>query len=257
MTSALALLTHALRMLVADIGSTIRVILPALICVMGAALAAVVLAGDTLALIQAAPDDMPVPDGGQVLIVMLCGLIGLAGYVLLAILWHRHVLLNGPDRDAGLRPDASLFWGYVWRTIVLGFAQFLIAIPIVIAVGVLGAVSGGSMAGLVLLGLVAGIVFLWVALRLSLVLPAAALGHTMRLRESWEATAPAAQALWGLAVLLALVNGVLTLLSGALLAEAASARLILDSALYIIEGLVFISVLTTLYGHLVQGRTLG
>ena len=40
---------------------------------------------------------------------------------------------------------------------------------------------------MLLIGLAAGVAFLWVALRLSLVLPAAAMGHVMAVRDSWRA----------------------------------------------------------------------
>jgi len=121
----------------------------------------------------------------------------------------------------------------------------------------LGGLTGSSPAALLLIGLVAGVAFLWLALRLSLVLPAAALGHVMSVRESWRATEPLAGTLWALAVLLAVVNTLLGVIASMLPPADPGLRLMLDSAIYLIEGLVFVSMLTTLYGHLVEGRELG
>jgi hypothetical protein len=106
-------------------------------------------------------------------------------------------------------------------------------------------------------GILAGILFVWVALRLSVVLPAAALGNGMRIGESWAATAPVSNALWGVAVLLALLNVVISLITVAVLPDGLAIAMIVQTVIYIVEGLVFISVLTTLYGHLVEGRSLG
>jgi hypothetical protein len=41
------------------------------------------------------------------------------------------------------------------------------------------------------------------------------------------------------------------------LPDTGALTLVLNTALFILEGLVFASVLTTLYGHLFEGRSLG
>jgi hypothetical protein len=79
----------------------------------------------------------------------------------------------------------------------------------------------------------------------------------MSVRESWRATEPLAGTLWALAVLLAVVNTLLGVIASMLPPADPGLRLMLDSAIYLIEGLVFVSMLTTLYGHLVEGRELG
>ena len=204
MIKATALFTHALNMLFHAPSTTLRVILPAVLWVMGAAAAAGLLAGDALGAMDQVIENAAPPPAGQLLILIACGLAGILGYALMAILWHRYVLLDH-DRSA-LRPGMGLFWAYVWRAIVLGFVQFLAAIPIGLAMLLLGGLTGSSPAALLLIGLVAGVAFLWLALRLSLVLPAAALGHVMSVRDSWRATEPLAGTLWALAVLLSLIH---------------------------------------------------
>ncbi|NUH66160.1 hypothetical protein HTT03_12775 [Sulfitobacter sp. S0837] len=256
MNRATALFAHALNMFLLAPATTLRVILPAVLWVMGAAAVAGVMASDALNAMHRVMADTAPPPTAQVLVLLACGIAGILGYALMAVLWHRHVLLDREAPEAELRPSMGVFWGYVGRAIVLGFVQFLAAIPIGLAMMLLSGLTGSSTAALMLIGLAAGVAFLWVALRLSLVLPAAAMGQTMPIRESWQATAPLAGVLWALAVLLAVVNTLLGVISGVLLPDDPGVRLLLDSALYIIEGLVFVSVLTTLYGHLIEGRAL-
>ncbi|UOA14292.1 MULTISPECIES: hypothetical protein [Sulfitobacter] len=257
MIQATALFTHALNMLFHAPATTLRVILPAVFWVMGAAAVAGVLAGDALGAMDQVIDRAAPPPTDQLLILIACGLAGILGYALMAVLWHRHVLLDRDATGTEVRPGARLFWSYVWRAIVLGFVQFLAAIPIGIAMLLVGGLTGSSPAALLLIGLVAGVAFLWLALRLSLVLPAAAMGHVMAVSESWRATEPLSRTLWALAVLLAVVNTLLGVIAGMLLPADPGLRLMLDSVLYLIEGLVFVSMLTTLYGHLIEGRELG
>ena len=257
MIQATALFTHALNMLFHAPATTLRVILPALLWVMGAAAVAGVLAKDALGAMNQALQNAAPPPTDQLLILIACGLAGVLGYALMAVLWHRHVLLDRDGTGAEVRPDARLFWAYVWRALVLGFVQLLAAVPIGLAMLLLSGLTGSSPAAMLLIGLAAGVAFLWVALRLSLVLPAAAMGHVMAVRDSWRATEPLAGTLWALAVLLAVVNTLLGVISGILPPVDPGLRLMLDSALYLIEGLVFVSMLTTLYGHLIEGRELG
>lgn len=259
MSTALAILAHALRMLVFDTSTTLRVLMPALLLVVGASLAMAMLAPTTLLLMQTAPDQMPETLSDIWLFIMF-GAVGLLGYAFMAVLWHRHVLLNGAERVENLLPDARTFVMYVWRAVLVGLAQLIAAFPITLAMGVLGAVfavGGPNGIAATLIGLLGSVVFIWLALRLSIVLPAAALGYTLPLRESWTITAPVATELWGAAVLLTGLNILAYAATGLILPDTGAAAFIARTVIFIVEGLVFISVLTTLYGHLVEGRSLG
>ena len=261
MNDAMAILAHALRMLVHEPGTTFRVITPALLLVLGSAIGAMVFASDAIVALQVVTETMEMPPASSILLLFGLGLIGLIGYALMAILWHRHVLLNGDARDTDLRPDTSVILGYIWRAIILGFVQFLVAIPIGMAIAILGGIGaafsgGANMILFTIVGVAAGVIFIWIGLRLSVVLPAAALGNLMRVGESWQVTAPVANALWGVAVLLAVINTILTFVSTAILPGDPALSLVFQTIIYIVEGLVFVSVLTTLYGHLVENRPL-
>lgn len=258
MNTALALLAHALRMLIFEVGTTLRVLSPAILLVLGCSLAIGLLAPDALEVFDAAPGDTLALTPSGALVFTVFGVVGLIGYALMAILWHRHVLLNGAD--GGLRPGASLIFSYFWRAVVVGCVQLLAAIPVTLVIGILGAAfmqtsGGGAVTSLLTLG--GSVIFIWIALRLSVVLPAAALGHRMAVRESWTVTQPLSGPLWGLAVLLTGVNMLISLLTLGIVPTQDALALVLGTVIFILEGLVFISVLTTLYGHLVEGRSLG
>lgn len=260
MNNAMALLAHALRMLTHEPGTTFRVIAPALLIVIGSAVAAVVLAPDALLSLQTDPENFVLPPPSSIFLLLFLGLAGLVGYALMAILWHRHVLLNGTEDQTGLRPGFSVILPYLWRATVLALVQFLAAIPIGMAIAIVGSIGAALSFGVTLfliMGILAGVLFVWIALRLSVVLPAAALGNTMRISKSWEVTAPIANTLWGLAVLLAALNLIISLATAAIMPDGFAMAMIMHTVIYILEGLVFISVLTTLYGHLVEGRSLG
>ncbi|MGJ8617182.1 MAG: hypothetical protein ACSHWS_10095 [Sulfitobacter sp.] len=260
MNNAMAILAHALRMLIHEPGTTLRVITPALLIVLASVVAAVVLVPDTLTALQSTPETFVAPSPSSIMLMLLIAAAGLVGYALMAILWHRHVLLNGTEARDILRPGSAIILGYLWRAIILALVQFLIAIPIAIAIAIIGGIGSaltGAAVAFFVIGILAGILFVWIALRLSVVLPAAALGNSMRIKESWEVTAPIAKTLWSLAVLLAMLNVAISLITVVILPDSAVIAMGLQTMVYIVEGLVFISVLTTLYGHLVEGRSLG
>ncbi|KIN64575.1 putative membrane protein [Sulfitobacter noctilucicola] len=261
MNTALAILAHALRMLLFDVPTTIRVLLPAMGIVMGCSLAIAMLSPDALLLITGEPEAITPPPSSSLLVFFGLGIVGLLGYALMAILWHRHVLLNGAEKTEALRPDAGVFFGYIWRAIVVGILQMIAMIPVTIALGLVGMTisSNGNPSGLagLIFAILGSVAFVWLALRLSVVLPSAAVGRGMRVMESWALTRQSGWPLLGLALLLTGLNVLITAVTGPILPSEDVLSVVVQTAIFIIEGLVFISVLTTLYGHLVEGRSLG
>ncbi|MFD2738514.1 hypothetical protein ACFSUD_02930 [Sulfitobacter aestuarii] len=249
MRESLAYLIHALRMLVHEPATTLRVLQPALVLLGGASIAAATVAPDFLALSAQDPESLVLPTPGKMLTGLLLAVLALLGYALVAILWHRHVLLDGPEQ---LRPDGGIVLSYIWRAILVGLVQMAISIPVIFLISAFGA-SGMPVS---LLGILAAVFFVWVALRLSVILPAAALGETMTIRQSWETTAPSALPLLWLALWLLVINSLISAGIALLVTPATPFGIALGTLAYLVEGLIFISVLTTLYGHLVQRRPL-
>lgn len=260
MNTALAILAHALRMLVFETGTTLRVLMPAILIVLGCALGIALFAQDTVALMQDPEGAGTLPAPSSVLSSFLFGLVGLLGYAFMAVLWHRHVLLNGAEHKEETRPSPSIFWGYIWRAIIVGAVQLCAAIPITLAMGIMGTpfdLSNSASLPATFIGLLGSIVFIYIALRLSIVLPAAAIGHIVPVKRSWEISRPVSNHLWGLALLLTGLNMCVYAIAGLLLPDAPLLNTLAQTLIFIVEGLVFVSVLTTLYGHLVEGRSLG
>ncbi|MDF1728767.1 MAG: hypothetical protein P1U53_13575, partial [Sulfitobacter sp.] len=139
--------------------------------------------------------------------------------------------------------------------ILLGLVQLLIMIPLGFAMTALVALGGGGQILLVLLTLASGVILLAIGLRLSLILPAAAVETRMTLPDSWEATKPLSRTIWSLALLLTAINLAVSALT-ALLPEPDLIGFTIGAVIFILEGLVLVSVLTTLFGHLVEGRPL-
>lgn len=251
MPNAPTLFSHALRMFLHDPAVTVRVLMPGLLLIFASTVGMAYFIPDQMWSPTLTPDQVEMMDPSAAGGILLAGLAGLAGYVLTAIFWHRHVLLMGDARETSLFPGIGVTAGYVWRVIIVGFVQMLAALPIL---AVAGAVA--TALSTLLAGLFAGIVFFWIALRISLILPAAAMGQKMKIAESWNATAPVTSALWGLAAMLGLLSAVVSLVIGSLTAPGTGANIWLQTASYVVEGLISISILTTLYGHLVEGRPL-
>ena len=95
----------------------------------------------------------------------------------------------------------------------------------------------------------------WVAVRIGLILPAAALGEKMRIAESWQATKPVSTDILVPIVIIAIS---ITVLSGAVEAIFGSTLvgLVLVAGVYWIQILLNLSLMTTVYGMQIEGRSL-
>ena len=163
MNTALEILTHAMRMLIFDISATLRVLMPAVLLVLGASLGIAMFAPDIITMLETPPAEAAAPAPTDAFAFILLGIVALLGYALMAILWHRHVLMNGAERPEDLRPSASIFFGYLGRAIVVGIVQLVAAIPVALAMAVLGALlTTGDSTGfaVTLIGLAGSVIFI-------------------------------------------------------------------------------------------------
>jgi hypothetical protein len=187
------------------------------------------------------------------IIVMLCGLW-------IAVGWHRYILL---DEEPAWVPvlKGRRMAAYFWR----GLLILLIAGGLYIAasaiVGVVGAMAmGATTAPFLVLTVIASLVLLLAAivigLRAATALPGAALGATDGIGDAWRAT----KGRWGTFLALALLIGIIefgTALITGLLPLPFPIGLIVQALFGWLYGMVFLSILTTLYGHFVEQRSLG
>ncbi|WP_299736154.1 hypothetical protein [uncultured Roseobacter sp.] len=188
-------------------------------------------------------------------------LLGILGWMTFAILWHRYALLQGDDRDHIMRPTAAIFGQYFKGALVVGVISFLAALPGGFVLGFVLAILAATSASIITLASIAlslafAMFLSWVLLRVSLILPAAATGQRLRYSESWQATKAVSRDVLWTAVLLGVLNVVVEQFASGL-ATAMPAYLGLFVILQImVQSLIYISVLSTLYGYLLQGRSL-
>lgn len=249
----LRILVHAARQVAGNLGMALRVsALPLALLVGLIVLLGGVLAG-TIAEVSEAPSGPSF--AGTFFGVLAVILIAWALLAWIAVRWHRYVLL---EEGSGWIPPWSvgLVGRYMLRTLLIGL---IVAAGAMVATLILLLIAGTVDAWRFLAPLAVQLVAAWVGLRLSISLPAVALGERMTLGEAWARTRSAAGAVAVLTGLLfALSLGMNALVSLATLTgQSAVLATILSLPLDWALALLSVAVLTTLYGHLVEGREIG
>lgn len=255
MNTALSLLRHAFGLVVEQPLVTLKAVAPALVLMGGVGVITAVTAPELLVLDPARPDLESIQSAKLAVVLLL---VFVLSYALMAILWHRHTL------SSARKPQpytAGLIGGYLWRVLALALIQMVAGLalvaPLVIAsnTGAAGP-SAPSLLSMLLTTFVTQLLLLWLSLRLSLILPAAALGRPISMLLSWRYTLPLSRPLWGVAAVLALINTGLAALTAHLDMSQPAFALALELPIYVIEGLMVFSVLTTLYSRQVQRNSL-
>lgn len=177
----------------------------------------------------------------------------------IAVAWHRFILLEESPTGPVPAFNGAAIGSYIVAGIIFALILIVVAIPVSMLAGLLLAptlVAGGGepglLAGLVLIALVY-LPVAWVGYRISPILPSAAMGKRMPLKEAWYATGTSGAAF----VVLTLVS----VFAGYLLnAPAAVLPGVLGQVWAFLANwitvLVGASILTTIYGHYVEGRQL-
>ena len=169
----------------------------------------------------------------------------------IAVAWHRFILL---EEYPGLLPTLAdrPIGQYVAKSLVIA----LILIVIGAAAGMV-VMMLLSMGGLFLLSIGMSVVLLlinYLGLRFGLMLPAAAVGQNMSIGESMEKTKEASGQILGVTTILIAMNFASTLIVGMFYEFATIIAFVLDIATNWLFIMLNVSVLTTLYGYLVEGR---
>ncbi len=249
---AIDLLRHAIKMILDNIGEAIKAsAVPVLLLFLLA-----VVFGSQIPVIDPSmtPEELAAIDLGPVfgnMAIMIVGYLILFGW--LAVTWHRFILLGEYPKPVPAFAGKNL-GAYIGQLVIL----FLILIVVGLVVALLGGLVTtivpifGALVGAVLVVLL-GIVYL----RLALTLPAVAVGARLGVREAWTITKPHAGTFVGIFFLLVLLRIVMAL-PGLVMASiglglVAVALNLLASWFTMIVG---VGILTTLYGHIVEGREL-
>ena len=258
------LVVKSLALIWRNLGSALRATaVPLVLCLFAAGFLAYVVAGD--AVIEGArlaPEER-VEAGlgdqgpGRELVAVALGAILVAfGFLWAAVAWHRFVLLEEvPGILPALRGDR--IGAYLWAWARLTGPLILVVLCAVVAVAAIGALAAAigvpALAALLFFGL--QVLLAYVMMRFSLVLPAAAVGRSMGVFESWARTKEARDAILIAAALLAVLNGVIGLAGGAL-GLAGWPGTVLSLAVSWFGFVLGLSILTAIYGHVVEGRPL-
>lgn len=188
------------------------------------------------------------------LIALLVFAIFVFGWV--AVSWHRFIL---KEEYTALIPAVAgrPIWPYVGRSMWLGFVVFLVAIPVMFVVGLIAAPFASGSLVIPLIAMLCGltiVAYFW--MRWAIALPATAIGEGMSLKEAWSATADVSGTIFGVSLMLMAINIVPAFLLAGVYTAAPILGFVVDVVLQWITIMVGLSILTTLYGHLIEGRPL-
>lgn len=249
---AVELLKHAINMILNNIGEALKASAVPLILlfVLG------MFVGGPLAELQSVTD---ITQLEQVDLMAVAGsvLILLIGYLVifgwLAVAWHRFILLG---EYPGPVP------AFAGSNVVSYIVQLVILIVILVAIGIVIGLIGGLIGSIIpIFGALISIAMLFVLgyiyLRLALTLPAVAVGARLGIREAWESTGPHSGTFLGIFFLLALLR-IVAALPGVLLNSLGLdiVAVAVDLMATWFTLMVGVGILTTLYGHIIEGRPL-
>lgn len=177
----------------------------------------------------------------------------------IAVAWHRFILLE--ESPTGPMPpfNGAAIGAYVVAGIIFALILIVIAIPISMLAGLLLApilMAGGGeqslLAGLLLIALVY-LPVAWVGYRISPILPSAAVGKRMAVKEAWYATGTSGGAFIVLTLVSVFAGYLLNAPAGVLPGILGQVWAFLANWMTVLVGA---SILTTIYGHYVEGRQL-
>lgn len=203
---------------------------------------------------QTGPGQVENLDGGFFLAVLMILVMVLFVFAWVAVSWHRFVLL---EEYPGILPAITgrPIWPYIGRSFLLGLVIVIIAIPVLLVFGLLAGPFANSLVMLLIFNAVLGTLFGWIYLRLALLLPGTAVGKPISMGDAWRASGRMSGAILQAAFILVVLNVLVSFVFGAALGGNIVGT-ILNLIVSWVTLMVGISMLTTLYGHLVEGRNL-
>lgn len=176
-----------------------------------------------------------------------------------AVTWHRYILLEDYPSTVPAVANRPI-WAYVARTLMLMLQMVVVMIPVIIVVTL---ISGGDPTAMradtimgFLMNVLIGAVFTFFWFRVGVSLPAVAVEKPMDSREAWAATNPVWQTIFGAAVIMVMLNLIVSLAFSMLFTGIPLISYLLSIVIQWVTMMVGVSVLTTLYGHVIEGRPL-
>lgn len=254
--NGVSIFVHAVRMALNNLGPALRIgVVPLLIL----AVAGWIFAANV---VPSHPGAMPqMPGAGAFGSGLLLIVVQILVSIWIAVAWHRFILLE--EQPGAFLPvwNGGAIWAYFKVALIVGLLLFLLSIVISLVAGLLVlpiiAVGGqpGLLAGAVLF-LVIGLPLAWIGLRLGPALAGAAIGDPLTLGDSWAATGRGAVDLLVLAVVSVLALWLVTLPLIWLQFVAPAVATLLSAVINFASVMIGVGIITTIYGHYVQGRPL-
>ncbi|WP_299921874.1 hypothetical protein [uncultured Pelagimonas sp.] len=164
--------------------------------------------------------------------------------------WHRFVLLEEYPESWVPKFRTGVVLGYFGRMLLIGILALVMMIPLGLVAGMMMAIPGLGWIALIAAYLCVAIVIY----RVIAILPAAAIGEPITLGRAFEATKGANIDIFVLMLVSFGVNIVFQLAVGAVAAVSPILSGVLSIPVSLALALVNVSVLTTFYGHYIQGR---
>ena len=248
------LFTHSARQVFGNLGAALRI--SAVLYLAQIAVAIIVgfnvFAGQ--AALQAQIDAGGFPWGGFAVTLLVSIISGLW----IAVGWHRYVLLVEQPGAALPEFHGDRMLAYFGRTLLIVLIVALVGFVIGVCVGLLSAIAGTRVAGLSGVLYVAAIFIpaLVISFRLCGSLPSAALGAEAGIADAWRKTAGQTGAFLTLAVITTVLSFAIDSPALMIAAPASVASGVWLAITGWIKLMVGISILTTLYGHYIEGREL-
>ncbi len=175
-----------------------------------------------------------------------------AAFVWMAVQWHRYVLLG--EIQSGVVPHyhGRASRAYLWRSILLGVAGVALFFGLSFLAGLVAAATQSTPVAIAA-NVAAFAGSLAILGRVSPILPAAALDERLSFGAAWRATAGGTGAILVAGILLALLSSIPAILVALGLGLVAQ---ISNLAFQWLVTLVGLCLMTTFYGHYVEGREL-
>ena len=136
--------------------------------------------------------DQPMPDISvtQILLIFGANLLVILSSIWIAIEWHRFILLG--ERPNSIIPPfrGALFGAYFGKSVILTAAFCALALAAGMVIVLVTALLGGAQFAPALMMMIMGAFGMYAFYRASPVLPAAALGESLTLKQAWSQTEP-------------------------------------------------------------------
>ena len=244
---AYSILRHALIMIFTEFPTTLRTLRTGL-AITAAGVLILVVAAPNMIQAGAIPNDATAVGGTFFLGVLIC----MFGYVVMIVSWHRYVLMNN---TTGALPPTGIVLRYIGTVILLALLAIACSLAIFTPISILTFASQSLALG-TLLSILAIALVAWIIMRCSLPLPAISIGAPMTFSDSWTTTRPVSGTIFLVMVAVSLLNAGISVLPDLLLSNLVAAYAIAQVVLPMLTALISASVLTTLYGMLIEGRPL-